>query len=118
MTSEHKPNPTQADRILKVLEEAKSEWTNGRFFIQTMMISQAHARIWELQKKGHKIEASDFKDEYGFRSYRLVNQTVEEKVKFWNEGIANRDEKEIVEKLNNGTKLNYVVLENQIKLEI
>lgn len=70
-------NPTQADRILAVLQEHIGEWTNGRYFIQTMMISQAHTRIFELQRKGYKVEASDFKDEYGFKSYRLVDQDVE-----------------------------------------
>jgi hypothetical protein len=67
-----KPNPTQAQRILEVLRKKDGEWVNGRYFIQTMMISQAHARIWELQKKDHVIEASKFKDAFGFISYRLI----------------------------------------------
>ena len=78
--------PTQADRILAVLQEHIGEWTNGRYFIQTMMISQAHTRIFELQRKGYKIEASDFKDEYGFKSYRLVD-TKEDPINRWNEAI-------------------------------
>mgnify|MGYP001585965766 CR=1 FL=1 len=64
--------PSQAQRILKVLEDASGAWVSGRYFIQTMMISQAHARIWSLQREGITIEASDFTDEYGFKSYRLL----------------------------------------------
>lgn len=64
--------PTQEQRILKVFQERPGEWINGRFFLQTMLLSQYHARIWGLQKKGHKIEASDTTDEFGFKSYRLA----------------------------------------------
>lgn len=67
-----KPNPTQCERVLKVLEDAEGGWVNGRHFLHTMMLSQYHARIHELQKKGYQIEASEFKDEYGFVSYRLI----------------------------------------------
>jgi biotin operon repressor len=66
------PNQTQADKIRQRLELAQGGWVNGREFIQQMMISQAHARIKELQAKGYEIEASDFTDEYKFKSYRLV----------------------------------------------
>lgn len=64
--------PTQENRILKVLQDANGGWVNGRYFIQTMMISQAHSRILGLQRKGHKIEPSQERDEYGFKSYRIV----------------------------------------------
>jgi hypothetical protein len=60
---------TQSARILEVLKD--HEWHNGQYFLRTMMISQFHARIFELQKQSHDIEVSDFKDQYGFRSYRL-----------------------------------------------
>ena len=76
--NEHKPNPTQAEKILKVLQDAKGEYVNGRYFIQTMMVSQAHTRIFELQKRGYRIEASDFKDEFGFKSYRLIDRELPE----------------------------------------
>lgn len=65
------PKPTQCQRIYDELEKRRGEWINGRYFIKTMMISQAHARIKELETKGVKIEHSDFRDEYGFVSYRL-----------------------------------------------
>jgi hypothetical protein len=69
---------TQNECILKVLEDARGGWVNGRYFLQEMFLSQYHARISELRKKpdhyGYwgKIETSSFKDEYGFVSYRLV----------------------------------------------
>jgi hypothetical protein len=62
---------TQGARILDVLKTNRGKWVNGRYFGQTMMISQYHTRIFELQASGEKIVASDFKDEYGFKSYML-----------------------------------------------
>lgn len=67
---EHKP--TQKEKVLKVLEEAKGEWVSGRYFIQNLLLSQFHARIFELQQEGYRIEASDETGEYGFKSYRLL----------------------------------------------
>jgi hypothetical protein len=64
-------NPTQCERILKVLQDANGGWVNGRYFVQTMLLSQYHARIWELQRKGYDIEASERTDQYGFKLYRL-----------------------------------------------
>lgn len=66
-----KPNKTQADRILRVLEDAAGRWVPGTYFLRELYISQYHARIFDLQRKGYDIEASDFSDEYGFKSYRL-----------------------------------------------
>jgi hypothetical protein len=63
---------TQCERVLEVLQKAEGGWVSGRYFLQDMMLSQAHARIWELQRSGHKIEASDFTDQWNFKSYRLV----------------------------------------------
>lgn len=78
--------PTQCDKVLNMLKNARAAWddishpqnpmfrdgwVNGRYFLQTMMISQYHARIFQLQEEGHDIEASDFTDEFGFKSYRI-----------------------------------------------
>lgn len=68
--------PTQCNRILAVLKRADGEWVSGRHFLLGMLLSQYHARIFELQKKGHKIEASDFTDEYGYKSYRITKDTL------------------------------------------
>lgn len=64
--------PTQCQKVLQALEQSEGRWVSGRYFLQTLMLSQYHARIFELQKQGHWIEASQEKDEYGFCSYRLV----------------------------------------------
>lgn len=64
--------PTQEERVLKVLLDANGEWVNGQYFLRTMFLSQYHCRIFNLQKKGHKIEPSDFRDEHGFKSYRIL----------------------------------------------
>ena len=63
--------PTQCEKVLKALEDAGGDWVNGRYFLHTLYLSQYHTRIHELQKDGHQIEASDFTDELGFKSYRL-----------------------------------------------
>lgn len=62
---------TQADKVLQALQDARGEWVSGTYFLRTLYLSQYHARIFELQERGHKIEASDFTDEHGFKSYRL-----------------------------------------------
>ncbi len=67
----HTPKPSQATRILAVLKHAKGKWVNGRKFGQEMMISQYHSRISDIKDMGYTIEPSDFRDEYGFKSYRL-----------------------------------------------
>lgn len=78
-------NMTQAERILEVLKFEKGEWVNGQYFLRTMMLSQYHARIKELQmnKKNRYqyegvIEASPFFDRFGFKSYRLGKVTLTE----------------------------------------
>ena len=64
--------PSQELRILKVLQEANGQFVSGRYFLQTMLLSQYHARIFSLQEKGHRIEASEVRDQFGFKSYRLL----------------------------------------------
>ncbi len=68
--------PTQCEKVLKVLENADGGWVSGTYFLRELYLSQYHARIHELQNKGYKIEASDFTDEHGFKSYRLVKDTL------------------------------------------
>lgn len=74
------PNPTQEARVLAVLREAKGDWVNKQYFVRTMMLTQAGRAIhnlendprWQDEYEGYKIEHSDFRDEFGFKSYRLV----------------------------------------------
>lgn len=68
---------TQTEKILEVLNKSRGQWINGRHFLREMYISQYHARIKELEEQGIRIEHSDFKDEFGFVSYRIpaeINQ--------------------------------------------
>lgn len=64
--------PTQEQRILDMLEKNLGQWVSGEYFLHTMYLSQYHARIWGLQKKGYRIEASDFVSDHGFKSYKLL----------------------------------------------
>ena len=69
----NKPNESQEQRILNVLVSANGQWVSGQYFLRDMMLSQYHARIFGLQKKGHAVEASNFTDSFGFKSYRLIS---------------------------------------------
>ena len=69
--------PTQCQRILEVLQNANGEFVSGQYFLHTMMLSQYHARIWDLQKQGYNIVASDSTDNYGFKFYKLVENKVQ-----------------------------------------
>ncbi len=70
------PNKTQEARILEALKQAAENnngWVNGQYFLRSMMISQYHRAIHNLENRYHvSIEHSTFKDEFGFLSYRLV----------------------------------------------
>lgn len=71
----YKEKPTQEQRVLKALVDAQGKWVSGRFFLQDMLLSQYHARIFGLQKKGYVVEASDDRDRYGFKFYRISPNT-------------------------------------------
>jgi len=71
---------TQAEKVLKVLQDANGSWINGRYFLREMFLSQYHARVHDLQKKGYKIEASPFVDEFNFKSYRLITEPEQAKI--------------------------------------
>ncbi len=65
---------TQEDKIHEALLSAKGSWINGQYFLREMYISQYHRAIHNLEKRGVKIEHSPFKDEYGFVSYRILEE--------------------------------------------
>lgn len=69
MNEGHKPNPTQAQRILDTLTEAGS-WVDGMYFFD-IRITQYHARIFELQRKGYVIEGRN-KEGTNWKEYRLT----------------------------------------------
>ncbi len=79
-TSTNNPNETQEGRVLEVLRAANGGWVNKQYFIRDMFLTQAGRAIFNLENEprwrseygGYRIEHSDFKDEFGFKSYRLV----------------------------------------------
>ena len=77
MTRIYKTRPTQEQRILQVLKNADGNWVDGMFFLRLAPpITQYHARIWGLQRKGHTIEGR-FISGKNWKEYRLkVNQSV------------------------------------------
>lgn len=67
--------PTQKERILEILRQAKGEWVCGQYFNDPpVRISQFHTRIFELQRLGYVIESSTFTNQYGFKSYKLISE--------------------------------------------
>ncbi len=65
---------TQQEKVLDVLQAHKGDWVSGQYFLRNLYLSQYHARIFELQRKGYIIEASTEVDEFGFKSYRLLEK--------------------------------------------
>ena len=69
----HPKEGSQAARVLKVLLDANGEWVNFQKFVREMYLTQAHYQIHKLENKyGWDIKHSDFTDEHGFKSYRIV----------------------------------------------
>lgn len=67
------PTAKQNKKVLDALLDAQGEWVNGRYFLHTLYLSQFHTRIHELERDHHwNIEHSEFVDEHGFKSYRIV----------------------------------------------
>jgi len=67
---------TQARRVLDILLAADGGWISKSFLVRSCGFTQAGARIHELERPPYnwKIEHSPFTDEYGFRSFRIVQQ--------------------------------------------
>ena len=74
---------TQEERLLQVLKNTEG-WVNGQYFLREMMLSQYHRAIHNLQRNKERygysgtIEPSPFKDEFGFKSYRLIKEKRQE----------------------------------------
>lgn len=90
--------PTQEERVLARLVEARGGWVSAAYFNDVMRLSQAPRAIFNLRHKRAKyryegeIETSPFKDEWGWCSYRL-NAGMTERVRMINETPA-REAKE------------------------
>ena len=78
---------SQEHRVLERLQQANGEWVHGdRVFLGEMRLRQYHRAIFNLENKRDRykyngtIEHSSFADEFGFRSYRLITQPVQNKL--------------------------------------
>ena len=68
-------NDTQEYKVLDTLLKANEEWVNKQYFVRTLYLTQAGRAIWNLENKYHwKIEHSDFKDNFGFISYKILKE--------------------------------------------
>jgi hypothetical protein len=66
---------TQEAKVLNVLQNAQGDWINKQFFVRDLFLTQAGRAIWNLENRFHwKIEHSDFKDDFGFKSYRILSE--------------------------------------------
>jgi len=66
---------TQPAKVLQALLKARGGWVNKQVLCRGLGITQAGARLYELENKYHwKIEHSDFTDEHGFKSYRIETE--------------------------------------------
>jgi len=93
----HIPDGTQQTKILKVLEFVRDgslqlpdeyvrrhpsgNGVSARYFKQVLLISEVNGRISELRAKGHNIETSVERDQWGFSYHRLApvpTQTMEQ----------------------------------------
>jgi len=65
---------TQKEIVLDTLRDAKGEWISGMDFLRMVpAITQFHARIWELQREGYKIEGKYINDN-NWKYYRLISE--------------------------------------------
>lgn len=69
---------TQERRVYDRLIAANGEWINKQVFVREMFLTQAGRAIWTLQNRFHiPVESSPFTDEHGFKSYRIVQRTIQ-----------------------------------------
>lgn len=62
--------PTQTKRVLEILE--RGEWVDGMTFLRLdRPITQFHARIFELEEQGYKID-SRFIEGKNWKEYKLI----------------------------------------------
>ena len=76
--------PTQEQRVLDMLIDAEGQWVDGMAFLQLFKpITQYHARIWGLQKRGYKIKG-EFIPGKNWKQYKLESNP--EPLKLFNYG--------------------------------
>lgn len=66
---------TQCNRVLEILQNANGKWVDGMTFLRLdHPITQYHARMFELEEQGYKIE-SRFIEGKNWKEYRLPLRT-------------------------------------------
>lgn len=65
------PTAKQNIKVLKALQDANGGWVSKDYLVRGLGLTQAGARIFELERDGWPIEHSTFTNEHGFKSYRL-----------------------------------------------
>lgn len=70
------PKPgTQVRRVLDILLNADGAWISKNTLVRRYGFTQAGARIFELENDHHwPIQHSDFTDDHGFKSFRLITK--------------------------------------------
>lgn len=69
------PTGKQHLKVLQALQNADGGWVSKEYLIRTLGLTQAGARIFELENDyGINIEHSPFTDPHGFKSYRLASE--------------------------------------------
>ncbi len=68
------PTGKQHLKVLSALQDADGGWVSKEYLIRTLGLTQAGARLHELERMGWLIEHSTFTNEYGFKSYRLKQE--------------------------------------------
>jgi len=72
----HIKKPNQCERMLKVFRDAQGGWIDGMYFESEMRITQYHARMSELEKKGHKF-GNRFVPGKNWKEYRLITNATQ-----------------------------------------
>jgi hypothetical protein len=61
--------------VAAAIRVANGRWIRKSYLVRTCGFTQAGARIFELENERHwKVEHSDFADEFGFRSFRILQE--------------------------------------------
>ncbi len=80
MPSGYIEKPTQEKRVLEILRAAHGQPVDGMVFYNLERpITQYHARIWSLQKKGFKIEPVELEGK-NWKAYKLIEEPVQTKL--------------------------------------
>jgi hypothetical protein len=61
--------------VAAAIRVANRRWISKSYLVRACGFAQAGARTFELENERHwKVEHSDFADEFGFRSFRILQE--------------------------------------------